>query len=691
MGTTMRCKSFRRSGRAAVALAALLLAAGSAASLRAEPLRLGAAWYPEQWPQTRWDADLALMEAAHIDVVRISEFAWSRLEPQEGVYDFAWLDAAIAAAAKHHIAVVLGTPTAAPPAWLTGKYPDTLAVDEQGVRAEHGERQQFSFASARYRGFARDIAGRMAERYGRDPRVIGWQIDNELAVDSFDPEARAQFHAWLKARYGTVANLNARWTTAYWSQTYDSFDQVPMHLADENPALLLDLKRFITDTWVGYVDNQVQAIRAHGDGRQFITTNTMGWNAGFDHYALHRGLDMAAWDEYIPDGHYNWRKQAVQQDLVRGYKQKNFWLMETQPAFVNWWSANRALDPGQTREVAWQAVAHGADAVLYWQWRSALNGQEQYHGVLVGADGTPVPVYDEVARTGAEFARASAVLDGTSPHAAVAMLQDYDSRWAIDFQRHTKSFDPVAEFDAFYNPLEDGAQAVDVVSPLAGLDRYKLVVAPALNVLTAAEAKRLRSYVEGGGHLVLGPRSGMKDADNALNVQRQPGPLADLLGARVGQFYVLDSPAPVAGELGSGEATVWAETLEPRAAYVQVLMRYGKTGSWLDGRPAVVTRKVGRGSITYVGAWLDAPLMQALAKRLLGEAGVAPILAGVPADVEVAQRDGGGRKVLILINHGNEAHEVALPAAMTDVLGGGEVKAAALPAHGVSVLTAKGS
>ena len=673
-----------------LALLALALLPFSSA---AEPLRLGTAWYPEQWPEDRWEADLALMEQAHLDVVRIGEFAWSRMEPKEGHYDFAWLDAAIAAAERHHIAVVLCTPTAAPPAWLTSHYPDTLAVDEDGVPAEHGMRQHFSFASSRYRRFARDISLHLAERYGHDQRVIGWQIDNELAVPSFDPEARSRFHAWLKAKYGSIAALNAHWTTAYWSQSYDSFDQVPMHQhRNENPGLLLDLQRFLSDTWIDYLENQRQALRAHSAARQFITTNSMGWPVDglFDEYDLHRQLDIAAWDEYMPEGHYDWLAQALQHDRVRGYKQRNFWVMETQPAFVNWKPINAALAPGQTREVAWQAVAHGADAVLYWQWRSALNGQEQYHGTLVGADGTPVPAYDEIARTGAEFARAGAALDGTTPAAEVAVIYDYPSQWAIDFQRHHKDFDPVALVGAFYRPLETGAQAVDLVSAQAELGRYRLVVAPDLNVLTEAEAQNLRAYVEAGGHLVLGPRSGMKDGFNALNPERQPGPLAAMLGARVEQFYALDQPVAVAGAPGSGTASIWAESLETQAPDAQVLLRYAQPGGWLDGKPAAVTRAVGRGSVTYLGAWLDPALLQVLTQSWLDAAGIKPILVGLPPDVELGERQAPDRRVLVLINHGAEPRRITLPGPMQDVLAGRDVAASVtLAPHDLGVFAAR--
>jgi beta-galactosidase len=657
----------------------------------APPLLLGVAWYPEQWPEAQWDHDLALMQAAHVHLVRIGEFAWSRMEPREGVYDFGWLDRAIAAAARHHIVVVLGTPTAAPPAWLTQKYPDTLRASEDGVRDAHGNRQQFSFASTRYRRFAHDIAEQMARRFGHNPDVVGWQLDNEYAADSFDPDAKAQFHAWLQHRYGGIGVLNRRWATAYWSQTYDNFEQIPVRADHENPALLLDWKRFVTDTWRSYSVNQIEAIRPHADPRQFITTNTMGWFDGFDAYTVHQVLDMAAWDDYVDAGEdYDWVDNAARHDLARGYKRRNFWVMETQPGFVNWHETNVTLRKGVVRDMAWQAVGHGADAVEYWQWRAAPNGQEEYHGTLLGADGTPVPVYREIQQVGAEFARAGAVLAGTTPHAEVAVINDFDSRWAINFQRHAADFDPVAELKVFYRPLRAQAQVVDVISVHAPLDGYKLVIAPALNVLTDAEAAQLNAYVEQGGHLVLGPRSGMKNADNGLQPQRQPGPLASVLGGRAAQFYALDKAVPVAGEAGQGSATTWAEQLQAQSPQTQVVLRYGKSNGWLDDQPAVLTRRVGKGSITYVGAWLDDDLLDRLTASWLQVADIHPPLPGAPQDVEVCVRGDARHQVVILINHAAAARRVSLPSSMWPVLAKGAASnEVSLEPYGVAVLDSR--
>ncbi len=652
------------------------------------PVLVGAAWYPEQWPESVWDHDLALMEAAHIHVVRVGEFAWSAMEPSEGKYDFGWLERAVDLAAKHHICVVMGTPTAAPPAWLTTKYPDTLRVNEDGVRDEHGNRQQFSFASTRYRQFAREIAAQLAAHFGKNPNVVGWQLDNEYAAPSFDAEARAQFHAWLKQKYGTIDNLNRHWTTAYWSQSYDNFDEIPVRERNENPALLLEWKRFVSDTWKSYSENQIGAIRPQADPRQFITTNTMGWFDGFDAYVVHSVLDLAAWDDYISTDSYDYISNGAAHDLTRGYKQKNFWVMETEPAFVNWRKINTPLQKGQVRDMAWQAIGHGADVVEYWQWRSALNGQEQYHGVLAGADGTPVPVYDEVKQVGEEFDKAAPALAGTTPVSEVALINDFDSRWAINFQRHNAEFDPVGEMLAFYGPLRTQAQAVDVISAGADLSRYRLVVAPGLNVLPQETADRLAAYVKQGGHLLLGPRSGMKDGYNALWPDRQPGPLEDLLGGRVDQFYAIDQNLPVQGALGTGTANHWAEQVRAKSPETRPLASYGASNGWLDGNPAVLTRKTGKGSITYVGAWLDDAMLARLTAQLLAEAGVQPLVTDVPQGVEVCMRSGEGRSVLVLINHDTTAQTVKLPQAMKDLIGqgGSSIREVTLPKYGVAVL-----
>jgi beta-galactosidase len=662
-----------------------------AAGTAAAQIRMGAAWYPEQWPEDRWEKDLALMEAAGMNVVRVGEFAWSALEPAEDHYDLEWLARAVRLAEKHHIAVVIGTPTDAPPAWLTSAHPQVLRVGPDGQQAEHGGRRQFSYSSPLYRSFCRDIATRLAERFGHDPNVIGWQIDNEYTDESFDPDTRAQFQDWLHRRYGSLDSLNEDWTTAYWSQTYSAWSQIPLNDKPGNPGLMLDHRRFVTDTWRSYQREQLEAIRAHSERRQFITTNIggLGWSDNWDHYAITADLDVASWDPYVGQGHLDYIRHGASSDYVRGWKQQNFWVMETQPGFVNWAPVNTTLSPGEVRAYGWESVGHGADAILYWQWRSALNGQEQYHGALVGPDGSPLPLYEEVRQLGQELATASAALSGTTPRPDVAIVTTYESRWAIDFQPHSRNYDQQRILLDYYRALDDLTHGVDIVHASAPLDHYKLVLAPSLNVIPAALGEHLAEYVRNGGHLILGPRSGMKDEFNRLDVHRQPGPLVDALGGRVEQYYALDDRLAVSGEAGSGTASIWGEDLSAHDPQTRVILRYGASETWLSDRPAALRRTYGKGTLTYLGTVLDPAMMSAFVKQALDAAHVTAAFGLLPPDVELMRRQtaAGDRIVFILINHGRQTRAIHLPVTLQDVLAEGRVvRSVTLASQGVAVL-----
>ncbi len=655
-----------------------------------DAILVGTAWYPEQWPESRWEEDLRLMEAANIKLVRIAEFSWSRMEPSEGHYDLDWLERAVAAAAKHHIVSVLGTPTATPPAWLTQKYPEILRVEPDGRRVTHGNRAHASATSPIYREYCRKISTEMAKRFGHNVDVAGWQIDNEYgyALMSYDDLTRKKFQDWLQNKYKTVENLNTLWTTAYWSETYDNWGEVPIPVGGHNPGLQLEWKRFVTDTWKDYQANQIAAIRKYAEPRQFITGNFMGFFDGFDHYVITEPLTFASWDDYVGSGHLDADFNGLSHDLTRGFKRENFWVMETQPGAVNWAGVNNFLNRGEVRAMAWQAVAHGADEVGYWQWRSALNGQEQYHGTLVGADGTPVPVYKEVSQLGREFSKVQEAFRGTTPQSEVALLYSYDSHWAIQFQKHNQKYDDIGLLKSYYRALRKLTQSVDVISAKSPLEGYKLVVAPSLNVLPRAVAEHLLNYVRSGGHLVLGPRSGLKDEHSELLAQRQPGYLADALGGRVEQFYALEKDFSVSGKWGSGQASIWAEQLSALNPDTQILMRFGKSNGWLDDQPVAITRSYGKGSIAYIGAILDEKLMKAAAEWMVKESGVAPAFISVPDSVEVSVRSGGDKRVFVLVNFGQETQKVNLGKKMKLLLSDGQGESVELPPYGVEVFQA---
>lgn len=647
------------------------------------PLLLGAAWYPEQWPEPRWEADLELMQKANIHLVRVGEFAWDRLEPEEGHYDLDWLERAIDLAGKHGIYVVLGTPNKKPPAWMTEKYPEILAVAD-GFHRSSAEPEHFNFTSPKYRQFVREMDQQLARRFGHNPYVIAWQLGNEISAPSYDPGTQKLFQDWLKAHYGTLDTLNQRWHTDYHSSIYTDWNQIPIETPTGYPGLLISWHHFVSDTWRDFEKNEIDAIRRYADPRQRITTNLMGWNESFDQYVVTKDLDFAAWDDPLGKrgAFYDPVDNGARNALSRGLKHKNFWVMET--------TFGSNIARGEMRAAMWADIGQGADTVSYWQWRDALNGNEEYHrGQIVNVDGTPAPIYQEIAQTGREFAKAGEALAGTSVHADVAIIYSFDSRWALEWQRNGTEppFRPVDELLSYYRPLHELGNTVDLVSPDADLSSYKLVIAPGMQVLPAAVATKLKQYVQSGGHLVLGERSGMLDEDSSRWPVLQPGPMASLLGGSVAQYFALSRPIPLSGEWGTAEAKIYAEQLQTESPEAKVLMRFGKSNGWLDDQPAVITREQGKGSITYIGVWMNPEGMRAAAKWMMQTSGVVADLPAVPKGVEVQQRTGASKDVLILENFSSDSQTINLPVDRINVFSGEKVKSVTLPVYGVAVLS----
>ena len=649
---------------------------------------LGAAWYPEQWPESRWNADLDLMQKAHMHVVRVAEFAWTALEPQEDKYDFDWLERAINLAGQHGIYVIIGTPTAAPPVWMATKYPDILVTEATGKQYTGSTRNHYNWNSDRYRGFVREMDEGLSKRFGHNPYVIGWQIDNEYSKQSFDPATQAQFHAWLEHRYGTIDKLNQAWTTAYNNQTYSSFNEVPLvnGTGDNNPGLWLDSKRFISESLRGYQKVQIEAVRKYAQPSQKITTNMMGWYDLYDHYTVGQDLDIIGWDNPQVHGSFDPIKNGAPHDLMRGIKGQNYWVMETTAGPRGGGDASVQLDKGAMRAAIWADIGHGADLISYWQWRDALNGGEANHGAIVDVDGEPDPIYTEYSQIGREFEKAGWAIKGTSPRASVAILHSYPSRWDINWQKMNPAYDAITYLMSYYTPLHELGYTIDIVPPDRDLSKYKLVIAPGLEVLTQSEADNLTNYVKRGGHLVFGQRSAMKDGSNSRWQQRQPGPLTSLLGARVEQYTALDNPVAISGEWGEAKGELFAEQLTPQTSDVEVLMRYHAPRSWLDGQAAAVTRKVSDGWLTYVGAWLDNAGTKRSVQWMLTQSGLKPDVFPTPEGVEVYRRVAKDHDVFIVENDSHQAQTITLPTAMLDALTDQTIHSIKLPIYGVTVL-----
>jgi beta-galactosidase len=645
-------------------------------------MHLGCAWYPEHWPEERWDEDLRLMRACHMTVVRVAEFAWSRLEPADGVFACAWLERAVARAAAHGLQVVIGTPTAAPPAWLTAAHPEVLPLrGSDGRVVGPGHRCQYRAASAVYRRYGERITAELAKRFGRHPAVIGWQTDNEFGgFLSQDTETVAQFREWLRRRHGSLERINEQWSGAYWSQDYQDWSHIsaPLHIGP-NPGLVLDWHRFQGDLFADFQRGQIRAIRAHAEARQWITHNFWPRDE-MPRAPLAADLDRASWDAYVGGSPLDLARNGLDCDRIRGLSRLPFWIMETQPMAVNWDGINASQPPGAVRAMAWHMVGHGAEAILYWQWRSAPGGQEQYHGTLLAQDGTPRPVYDEVALLGAELQRLAPQLDSCDPRPRVAIIDRWQDRSALRFQPHHRGWDPAAHAAAWYEALQRHGVGCAVLEQLDDLTPYAVIVAPHLHLLDDTTAAQLRAFVARGGHLVLGQRSGMKDQDNRLHDTRGPGPVADLAGVRVRDFHALDQPVSVAGTLGSGTAQLFGEDLLVQDA--DIWLRWGADAGWMAGQPAVSHRPLpDGGSCTYAGCWADGPLLGALLGRILDAAGV-PRTA-VPSGVEMQQRGA----LRIAVNATAAAVSLPLTAPALELLRGESLSDTLyLPAWGVAVL-----
>jgi beta-galactosidase len=664
-------------------------------------LHLGVAYYPEHWPEDRWSEDIRLMKEAGLSVARLAEFAWSSLEPEAGKFQFDWLERVIQQLAENEIVSVLGTPTAAPPAWLTHNDAQTLAVDEFGRYAQHGNRCHYCVTSPTFHDAVRRIVKAMAERFGPHPSVIGWQLDNEYSRVCYCTRCQRLFQAFLKDRYQTLDNLNQRWSTAYWSQTYSDWDQIPIPIGGHNPGLMLEFKRFTTYNYRNFQKIQLDCLRPYLPENVWVTHNFMGWFDGFDHYDLAEDLDMISWDYYVGTGHHDYLGSSATHALTRGFKRKNYWVMETQPGSVNWSGVNNMLDQGEARLMAWQGVAHGADGILYWQWRSALGGQEQYHGTLVDQAGLPRPIYSEVQQLGEEFKKVSHLLEGTAPKARVAMLYDYESRWAVQWQKHHKDFDYVAHFNHYYRYLAVRNVNVEVlparkITDVSQLKGIKLLIAPALNIITEPLAKVLEDFLKRGGHLVLTLRSGMKDEYNALLPMRQPGFLAKLAGIEVEEYYALDEPILIKGHLFDGVVRQWAERLKLTGQYVLPMAKYKKSNGWLDDQAAITVTGIlgGSGLIYYIGCYLDDKNQQILVDRLLKNCN--QVVLNTPPNVEVrirVQPDPEGkpendREVYFVMNHASHETTLWLPWLARNQITGELIDTELnLPPYGVVVIT----
>ncbi len=639
----------------------------------------GVDYYPEQWPEERWELDAQLMEDAAFNLVRLAEFAWSRLEPKPGEFDFGWLDRAIEILAAHGMRVLLGTPTASPPPYLVTAHSDILRVREDGHKVTYGNRREYCPSHPVYREHTRGIVTRMAEHYAAHPAVIGWQIDNEFGDRCYCPVCEESFRRWLRSRYECIETLNRQWGTDFWSHRYSDWSEISVPLTTgntPNPGLALDYFRFMSDTYIDFQQVQIDIVRGLCPGH-LIMHDMMGFKFDrLNYFDLARPLDVVAWNTY-PRTQWNMEARvdpslaALAADTMRGLKHRNFWVTEQQAGSGGWEIVSVPPRPGECRLWAYQSIAHGADAILFFRWRTARFGAEQYWHGLLDHDARPSRRYDEIKQMGAEIRKVGRAVQGASIQAQVAMLLSYDSRFAFQIQPNNPQFSYAKHFRQYYSALYEHHIPIDIAAPTDDLSSYRLVIAPALHVVTEAIAQNLKDYVRSGGVLVVTPRSGVKDDANAVYEQRLPGLLSELCGVEVEEYDSLppgvenplafltpelENPGPVAG-------AIWCDVLKPMGA--QVVARY--TGDFYAGQPAITLNRCGKGQALYVGTFGGAALCERLAGWLLRLAGVQPHFSA-PHGVEIAERWQGERRLVFILNHTDEEQRVALDGSYQDLL-----------------------
>ena len=657
----------------------------------------GVDYYPEQWPEERWSEDARLMAEAGINVVRLAEFAWSFLEPDPGCFEFDWLDRAIATLHGQGIQVILGTPTASAPPWVMAMLPDSYKVNEHGQRLAYGNRCEFCPSHAGYRERGRMITRAMAVHYAEHPAVIGWQIDNELNGRCYCNNCQSGFQNWLRSRYSTLDRLNAAWGTAFWSHVYTEWSQVPVPVETggvPNPGLDLDFRRFMSETFACFQQEQVDILRQVCT-KHFITHNFMGF--GFDqinYYELAKPLDFVSWDNYPRTGWHLAKEVdhaylALGHDTTRGFKGKPFWVMEQQSGSGGWKTVGITPRPGEMRLWTYQAIAHGADAIVYFRWRTARFGTEQYwHGVL-HHHGQPGRRYEELKAIGTELKYVGDHLVGSENRNQVAMIHSYDTRWAFQGQPNHDDFHYPALFTSYYKALHSRNIGVDIVPPGADLSRYRLVIAPALYILPPEAADNLRNFVRQGGTLIATARTGVKDESNAVVDQYLPGLLAEVCGVEVEDYDVQPEDRTVPLELALpgretliAQARLWFDILRPTTS--QVVATY--QSEYYSGEPAITLNRFGEGQAIYVGTLGDDALHDTLLDWAVESVGIDQVF-NVPAGVEAATRWHGNHQLMFLLNHTDETREISLPHPQLDLLTGTAVKEiVTIPPYGVFLL-----
>ena len=666
----------------------------------------GGDWNPEQWPEDTWEQDIEKLEDAHINEATINVFSWALLQPSEERYDFSMLDKIVALLVKHRFNIVMATGTAALPAWMVRTHPEVIRTDQEGRHRVSGGRHNFCPTSEYFRQASGALAGHLAERYADTPGLVVWHVGNEYGGGGglcYCGGCARAFRVWLKEKYGTVQALNQAWCANFWSHTIYDWDDVvpPVAYGDgigENKCVIsglqMDYRRFQEQAQLACFTNERDAIRRH-DGSTPITTNLMGTFKDLDYFEWAQQMDLVSWDNY-PGMDTPSSFTAMSHDLMRGVGGgRPFMLMEQTPNQQNWFPFCKVKRPGEVRKLSWQAVAHGADTVQFFQMKQSLGGCERFHGAVIDHSGSEESrVFKETAALGAELNRVGARLMGSRVVAKVAIMFDWQSYWSLEgCVGPTAGFSYPQEVHRFYRPLYRRNLAVDFIpstSPVETLKKYDLVLAPALISLLPGVADHLESYVSDGGTFVTGYMAGIHDERDLVVPGGYPGVLRRLTGVWVEEIDALapDETIPVEGLAavdGQPAGQIVASLIHCEGA--KPLASYGG-GDFYAGSPALTVNDFGGGRAYFVGTPLDEAGMDAFMDPIVDGLGLPAVDTPKDVSISIRQSDDGTRYAIV-INSARSPITADLPLLKggEDLLAGGRVSGPLdLPPYGVALV-----
>lgn len=622
----------------------------------------GGDYNPNQWPKEIWEEDIRIFKKASINSATVNVFSWAKIQPSENCYDFEELDQIIEKLSTEGFDIVLATSTAALPAWMFKKYPEVARTDYDGRHHKFGQRHNACPNSLVYQKYAERLATKLAERYGENPQVTCWHINNEYGGECYCDNCEKAFRVWLKDKYHTIEALNKAWNMEFWGHTVYEWDEIVLPNAlsegigyDKTAfaGISIDYRRFNSDSLLKNYMMERDAIRKI-DPTTPITTNLMGTFKGLDYFKWAKEMDLVSWDNY-PSYNTPWSLVAMTHDLMRGLKQQPFMLMEQTPSQQNWQPYNSLKKPGQMRAQSYQTIAHGADTIQYFQLRRSIGACEKFHGAVIEHVGhEDTRVFRETAALGAELAQLSDII-GTQTQAQVAVIFDWDNYWALEYTSGpTVDLKYVEQIHRYYRYFYEQNIAVDLVPVDADLSKYKLVAAPVLYMIKEGMQERLTDFVMQGGALVTTYMSGIVDQSDNVHLGGYPGPLRELAGIWVEEIDALapeqSNGVSLVNEELTGTSNLVSDLIHLENA--EALAHY--TSNFYAGMPAVTKNTFGDGTVYYFGGQLEDQLQDQLFKTIVEESDITPVIEEA-TKLEIACRENAEAKFFVIINFHEEA------------------------------------